>query len=170
MRSHAGQGVGFQKIEAAVFVFQKIDPAPAASADGVEGAHGQFAHLFFVGLREVGRAEVNRVVAVVFRFLVVKLGGGDDAHRGQGFAAEDSAGVFAAADEFFGDDFAFVLPQFAVYVFQTAFFLDFHHADAAAFVGGFDKQRQAEFALHRVEVAVFAQHFVIGHGQAEPLP
>ena len=113
---------------------------------------------------------INSVVTVVFGFVVVKLGRGDDVYAGQAFAVQDGAGIFAAADESLGDDFALKVFQFFVNAFQTTFFFDFHNTDAAAFGCRFNEHGQAELLFDGIEIGVFVQNGKLGNGQPQSLP
>ena len=115
---------------------------------------------------------VYRVVAEILGVVIVKLGGGDDADAGQRLSAEHGAGVFAAVDKAFGDDFAVqvAFAQLAVHFRQLAGLLHFHHAHAAAFGGRLHKHRQAELGFHGGKIGIIVQYGEIGYGQAECLP
>ena len=60
--------------------------------------------------------------------------------------------------------------QFFVNAFQTAFFFDFYHTDAAAFRGGFHKHRQAQFFFNGIKVAVVMQYGTLRNRQTHGLP
>ena len=164
MGGHARQRIGFQQIQTARLVFQKINPPPTPAADGIECADSQIAHQAFVFLAQIRRAEINRIIAVVLGLFVVKLHGRNNPHAGQGAAVQYAASVFAAADKGFGNDLTTKLLQFAVHLFQTACFFYFHHADTAALICRLDEHRQSELPFYGIEIAVVVQHGIIRHG------
>ena len=136
----------------------------------MECADGQIAHQAFVFLAQIRRTEINRIVAVVLGLFVVKLRGRNNPHAGQGAAIQYAASVFAAADKGFGNNLTTKLLQFVIYLFQTACFFYFHHADTAALICGLDEHRQSELPFYGIEIAVVAQHGIIRHRQTQTFP
>ena len=72
---HTGQGIDFQEIQFTVCIFQKVHARTAVRTNRLRATHGQFAHQVFLRLAQIfRRALINRIIAVIFGFVVVKLG------------------------------------------------------------------------------------------------
>jgi hypothetical protein len=162
---HARRGVDFDEKEfAAVAIAHEVDPAPAGAIGHAEGRERRGLQFGLGAGVDAARAVILRIVADVFRLVVVELRRRLDADRRQRRILEHAHREFVAADERFREHDGVDGPRFGVRRRQIRGALDLGDAHARPLRGGLHHHGQTDAFERSGQILGARQHGIVGRG------
>lgn len=167
---HARNRVDFEQPETPLLVLHHVGARPALGAHGFASAGGQGFQLgLFLGRQATGHAVLG-VIGQVLGVVVVKAVRGAQGDRWQHFTAQHGDGELRAVNPLLDQHLAVIAGGVLPGGDQRIHIANLGHADARAFMGRLDDQREAQLVSGAAAVVGAGQYGVARRGQTQALP